>query len=214
MDLHINEMFFSFSGEVGGIRQGHPCMILRLQGCNLSCPWCDAPGTSQEGYGAYFDTRIIAKIIAETDLPILITGGEPLLQQEAILEMLVYAVHYGFNQIVQIETNGTQVLDEHLLNVACMVVDFKVTYEHLMLTMELDKLKSKDWVKGLVTKEEEIDLFLELSRNWLDKPRIQNPQFAISTTDKELYPVICKKVLDSELPIIVNVQIHRYLSVR
>jgi len=39
--LNVNEIFTSISGEVGGaFPQGSVVTFIRLQGCNLKCPWC------------------------------------------------------------------------------------------------------------------------------------------------------------------------------
>lgn len=95
------EIFYSLQGE--GTRCGAPAVFLRLAGCNLACKWCDTKHSW--GNGILCSTRDVAAHIAGYDSPALvITGGEPLLQQaplEKLLTQLPDSMH------VEVETNGT-----------------------------------------------------------------------------------------------------------
>ena len=39
--ISINEVYPSIQGE--GLLGGLPSLFIRIQGCNLRCPWCDQP---------------------------------------------------------------------------------------------------------------------------------------------------------------------------
>lgn len=112
--LRVNETFRSLQGEGPSI--GQPALFLRLADCNLACSWCD---TRYSWDWAQFDSRqerhdVISTDLAGTiitDLPesglLVVTGGEPLLQQAGLLELIptVRASVPGLR--VEIETNGT-----------------------------------------------------------------------------------------------------------
>lgn len=118
--LHINEIFKSIDGE--GARTGQPSIFIRFSGCNLNCEYCD---TKYALNGNQYDSRytsidkVIDKIISlsipnkDIKFPdvvnnITITGGEPLLRQKEIIEVLdgLYnKPEYRFE--INIETNGS-----------------------------------------------------------------------------------------------------------
>ena len=95
------EIFYSLQGE--GARCGTPAVFLRLAGCNLACKWCDTKHSW--GNGILCSTRDIAAHLRDFNSDsLVITGGEPLLQQEALarlLHLLPETMH------VEVETNGT-----------------------------------------------------------------------------------------------------------
>lgn len=100
----------TFQGEGPSI--GTPAVFIRLSRCNLACSWCDTKYTWD---WAHFDPR---KESAHLDIAaladwalsappglVVITGGEPLLQQSK-LALLVPRLLAGGKR-VEIETNGT-----------------------------------------------------------------------------------------------------------
>ena len=95
------EIFYSLQGE--GARCGSPAVFLRLAGCNLHCSWCDTryswlPGCELE------EAEVAARLQAFGCPAVVITGGEPLLQAEA-LERLLALLPTDF--YIEVETNGT-----------------------------------------------------------------------------------------------------------
>lgn len=106
--------FVSIQGE--GNYVGVPCVFVRFSGCNLNCPGCDTK-YHKDGYD--IDTNEIIKIIKELNpltKSVVFTGGEPLLFQPAIVEIvkgLTPSFVPAYNHInysfwwFQIETNGT-----------------------------------------------------------------------------------------------------------
>ena len=91
--LRINELFYSVQGE--GKTIGHPRLFIRLSGCNLKCNFCD---TKYHPKVNEVDETLFAKYDKWC-----ITGGEPLLQQREIINLI-----NEYNPSwVEIETNGT-----------------------------------------------------------------------------------------------------------
>jgi organic radical activating enzyme len=115
--VRIVEMFGpTFQGE--GPSVGKRAVFLRLWGCNLDCSWCDTPYTWDiRGKNGTVFTRAeesdewsletIAERFVElsdgTECVLVITGGEPLIQQDQIISLLELLP--GVN--VEVETNGT-----------------------------------------------------------------------------------------------------------
>jgi len=106
--------FLSIQGE--GNYAGIPAVFVRFSGCTLKCPDCDTK-YHQEGFE--IDTDEIVKQILELNpltKSVVFTGGEPLLQQEAIADIINKlqpsfrprhgSLNYKFWWF-QIETNST-----------------------------------------------------------------------------------------------------------
>ncbi len=95
------EIFYSLQGE--GVRMGTPAVFLRLAGCNLCCHWCDTKHSW--GKGVEVDAATLAaRILSYGCRSLVITGGEPLLQQEELATLLTLLPADFF---VEVETNGT-----------------------------------------------------------------------------------------------------------
>lgn len=104
--LAVAEIFGpTFQGE--GPNAGRLCHFLRLGGCNLACSWCDTPYTwDATRFNLRQEIKNLDLEVVRDDLAfakhVVITGGEPLLQADAIWELL-----NPFEQTYEIETNGT-----------------------------------------------------------------------------------------------------------
>ena len=83
MNMIVNEIFTSIEGE--GIRAGRLCTFIRFTGCNLRCSWCDTRYAFDEG--REMSVREILDSVPADARCVTVTGGEPLLQKEAVLEL-------------------------------------------------------------------------------------------------------------------------------
>ncbi|MGH8904199.1 MAG: 7-carboxy-7-deazaguanine synthase QueE [Egibacteraceae bacterium] len=100
----------TFQGE--GQSAGQQAVFVRLSRCNLSCSWCDTPYTWD---WSRFDPRaesrripvgmVAAWVLASPVRLVVITGGEPLLQQTGLVPLVEHLAAAG--RRVEIETNGT-----------------------------------------------------------------------------------------------------------
>ena len=105
--LRVIEIFDSLQGE--GWWAGVPMSFVRLAGCNapelgLEClRWCDTRAAWDPSAGEVFS---ISEVLGQARLPrICVTGGEPLLQKQALNKLIREAHRHG--QKVHLETNGT-----------------------------------------------------------------------------------------------------------
>lgn len=111
--LNLSEIYETIQGE--GLLVGTPSLFIRVQGCNLRCPWCDQPESLDFRGGSEFPLEsVIERARSSPFRHAVITGGEPF--TEPNLGKLVKALlKEGFT--VQIETNGT-LWNEELEDVA------------------------------------------------------------------------------------------------
>lgn len=119
--LFVHEIFSSFQGE--GILVGAPQVFLRLSGCNLHCSFCDTPAAREraptclvekpgEGeeripnpLGLEETVSVVSSMWTPATHSVSVTGGEPLLQAEALSGLFQRLKKRGMS--VYLETNGT-----------------------------------------------------------------------------------------------------------
>jgi organic radical activating enzyme len=109
LTLKVSEIFESLQGE--GVSSGAPCIFVRLAQCNLHCTWCDTKYTWDFERYRYADevreqsVADVAQLVnAAPSRRLVVTGGEPLLQQRALRE---FFARLAPDIVVEVETNGT-----------------------------------------------------------------------------------------------------------
>jgi len=103
--MRIHSIFKSINGEVNKYHQGSICIFIRLAGCSLRCKYCDTVQAQSPDSGKEMNIdEIINEVVKfKNCYRVTITGGEPLLQ-EAELEELVNRLSMEYD--ISIETNG------------------------------------------------------------------------------------------------------------
>ena len=110
-ELVVSEIFGpTLQGE--GPTAGTRCGFVRLGRCNLDCVWCDTPYTWD---WTRFDPAVELRRVPVPDVlttieamgvdRVVVTGGEPLLQQRALAVLVARGRERGWR--FEIETNGT-----------------------------------------------------------------------------------------------------------
>lgn len=116
--LIVNEIFGpTLQGE--GPSLGQPCAFLRVSGCNQHCVWCDTPYTwdwknwdiKKEAHKTLAEDvcKKIKEHLPKINPMLVISGGEPLLQQEQ-LAVILETLHNDTtleDLWVEVETAGT-----------------------------------------------------------------------------------------------------------
>lgn len=117
LSLKLSEVFRSLQGE--GPSAGTPALFVRLALCNLRCRWCDTRYTWDFDRYVYDEEVRLASVAdlartidAAPERRLILTGGEPLLQQAALVELLQ---RISPDIRVEVETNGTLQPDPGLL---------------------------------------------------------------------------------------------------
>jgi putative 7-cyano-7-deazaguanosine (preQ0) biosynthesis protein QueE len=119
MRLPLNELFETVQGE--GSKTGTPSTFIRLQGCDVGCPWCDTKHTwtlneasalsdvldkhdSDERFAWVAVEDVVTLVDGRQTKHVVITGGEPC--QYDLRELTQALIDHGHS--VQIETSGTE----------------------------------------------------------------------------------------------------------
>ena len=122
------EIFHTIQGE--GVSAGLPAIFIRTSRCNLHCRWCDTDYTwNFEGtpWKHDFDARpdyrkhrksevtielspeeIAGHVLRFPTRRVILTGGEPLLQQAEWIELIALLRQTDPNFLFEVETNGTR----------------------------------------------------------------------------------------------------------
>lgn len=174
--LVLDEVFLSLQGEAGEV--GRPSLFVRLGGCPIRCDYCDTPRSwtdrpRWELHGRHRTesfanpvasaelTRRLASLCEDyavvlQDIPLAVTGGEPLIQADALAEWLPTLSCEG----VLLETAGTDptALADLLPFVDRVSLDWKLP--HTLRSGSTDPVACLDalaaggasgWVKLVVT---------------------------------------------------------------
>jgi 7-carboxy-7-deazaguanine synthase len=104
--LTVSEIYLSIQGE--STHTGRPCVFVRLAACNLRCVWCDTPYAFTGGTKMTVDD-VREQVRAYGCGLVELTGGEPLLQREAI-PLMAGLLDDGMD--VLLETGGHMPIDD------------------------------------------------------------------------------------------------------
>ena len=119
--LSNDKLFYTLEGE--GEYVGHPSVFMRLAMCNLTCQGF-ASQDSPHGCDSFISWSVKNKFTIKEILDIMaednyvqhlkagaiwkITGGEPLIQQKKLLELVeAFIEKFNFTPIIDFETNAT-----------------------------------------------------------------------------------------------------------
>lgn len=129
----VPEIFASIQGE--GQSAGRPSVFVRFATCNLHCWWCDTPYTwnwqggnlphrDTDNGAARFDMKqeivqldtayIAEQVCALAPERVILTGGEPLMQQAALADLIDHVRANLPACKFEVETNGTITPDQDL----------------------------------------------------------------------------------------------------
>lgn len=206
--LKVTEIFLSIQGESRTV--GIPTVFIRLTGCPLRCHYCDT------AYAFYGGKRLtltdILKQVAHYQVNhVLLTGGEPLAQPEALtlLKQLCNR-HYT----VSLETSGA--LDVSRVDPRVIkVVDIKTPSSGEVsrnLLRNLSCLNKQDQLKFVISDRADYEWACAFARtnNLLDQP--QPAELLFSPAHGTLSPThLAEWILADRLPVRLQVQLHKYL---
>jgi 7-carboxy-7-deazaguanine synthase len=171
--VNISEIFYSIEGE--GIEIGRPEIFIRLAKCNLKCIWCDTKYSWNDGNEMSVNGTLneIAKYPCKN---VSITGGEPLLQREELLELIQQLKKLDY--WIQINTNGT-IYDKRIFELVDLVsMDCKCPSSGMKSDPDVMKktkglFASKSQFKFIISDEEDYRYAKNIVRTLLqDTPNV------------------------------------------
>ena len=151
--LTVFEIYESIQGE--STHTGRPCVFIRLAACDLRCAWCDTPYAFTGGRKMSVDEVLTETARFGTRL-VEITGGEPLLQPEAI-PLMSRLLDTGHS--VLLETGGHLPIDD-VPDEVVAIVDVKCPGSGEAAHMHwpnLEQLSAHDEVKFVIADRADFD---------------------------------------------------------
>ena len=205
MNLKINEIFYSIQGESS--HTGLPCIFIRLTYCNLRCSYCDTD------YAFYNGTDMkISEIISEidkypTDL-VMITGGEPLLQENCIY-LMQELLNKSYS--VMLETSGSLKLKDVPKSVI-KIVDFKCPTSSMMDKNDwaiITDIQKEDEIKFVIANKEDYDW----SKKMIKKHNLNKicPILFSPVYNKIDISILADWILEDGLNAKLQMQLHKHI---
>jgi 7-carboxy-7-deazaguanine synthase len=225
----VTEIFRSIQGE--STHAGLPCIFVRLTGCNLRCTWCDTAYAFHGGTKMSIE-EIISRVddlssvkkdqrgaIATSDRAISLvelTGGEPLLQPDAI-PLAKKLLDAGYT--VLIETSGERPIAE-LPREVIKILDVKCpdSGEPDTFRMEnLDAIGDKDEIKFVISSRRDYEFARDFMRQHGLAQRVRQVIFSPVHADPEgTWPGMSSRdvtewILEDGLPVRLGLQLHKFI---
>jgi 7-carboxy-7-deazaguanine synthase len=202
--LRLTETFLSLQGE--GEHAGLLCYFIRTAGCDLRCRWCDTDYSWTGGVKHSLDD-IVAGIPDGVTL-VQITGGEPLLQRDAVIELMKRLLP-GYR--VLLETGGHRSI-KGLPQEVHIVLDIKLpgsNEAHHDFAANLPFLKSSDEIKFVISNREDY----EAARFWMAEHCLhQICKVLVSPVFGEIAPSdLAGWVIEDRLPVRMQLQQHKLI---
>jgi 7-carboxy-7-deazaguanine synthase len=226
----ISEIFRSVQGE--GTRTGLPCIFVRLTGCNLRCTWCDTPyafhgGKKMEVQEVLNRVHELSSLSAQSQngsvtaskpkLSLVeLTGGEPLLQPEAV-PLAQKLLDSGYQ--VMIESSGERQVSV-LPRAVIKIIDIKCPDSgepDTFLMENLDALDGKDEIKFVISTRRDYEFARDFTLRHDLASRVHQVIFSPVHADPagawqgmNAHELV-EWILQDELPVRLGLQIHKFI---
>jgi 7-carboxy-7-deazaguanine synthase len=203
--MKISEIFTSIQGETSFV--GLPFTFVRLTGCNLRCSYCDTQYAYEEGTEYSLD-KVVAEVNKRAVSRVVITGGEPLLQDETYI---LCSRLLDAGATVLLETNGS-ILIKDVDQRVHRILDLKCPgsgMDKYMIFKNVDYLTVRDEIKFVISDRKDFEWVLEI----LNQHEMQGRAHVLfSPVSDRLHPQeLAEWILQEKLNVRLQLQIHRYI---
>jgi 7-carboxy-7-deazaguanine synthase len=224
--LRVHSIFKSINGEVTRNGQGSLCTFIRLQGCNLSCSYCDTKdsrslNTLNEPASVH-DIFMTVELLGSQN--ITITGGEPLYQKKDLERLSLFLDQHKYH--VSIETNGSFLIPKWS-HVHCWIADWKSpssgSRKHMFYS-NFKNLRSWDFVKFVIGDRADFEDAMDFVIYWEYQRRQKkgqpHPHYAFSPIHGTSFDSALLVDWMSKIPLllqnnaILNLQLHKIIGVK
>lgn len=209
--LQISELYTSLQGE--GLHSGLPCFFIRTAVCDIRCQWCDTPHALGKGHWMS-KNELFAQLPQHIPL-IQITGGEPLVQKENIIQLiqalLVTPKYKNQEKKVILETGGHRPLGGIPVKTH-IVMDIKLSASgesHHDFGANLKYLKHSDEIKFVVQDQQDFIKACEWIREY-NLEKVCNLLFS-SVWGKLPLSKLAEWVLEANLQARIQTQLHKVI---
>ena len=235
--LVVNEIYLSLQGE--STFAGLPCIFVRLTACNLRCSYCDTAYAFTEGKKRELGevrTEVLRLAMPYSShqpatlnhrLPLVeLTGGEPLLQPNALL-LMKQLCDDGFTVLV--ETSGALDISKVDPRVR-RIMDLKCpssgevernrfeNIPHLKATDEIKfvigTVEDYEWAKQQIAAHQ-LDTICPLLMSWVHPLRPEQQDKALKRVPAGLTPItrqaLVERIVADALPVRFQAQLHKII---
>jgi len=235
--LAINEIYLSLQGE--STFAGLPCIFVRLTACDLRCSYCDTAYAFTEG-----NKKSLAEILSDvkrlaapflssqpstlnSQFPLIeLTGGEPLLQKNA-LPLMKSLCDDGFT--VLLETSGAHDISpvdprvHRIMDLKCpgsgeVERNRWENIKHLKATDEIKFVigtaEDYEWARQQIAKHK-LDAICPLLFSWVHPLSPEQQDKSLKKVPAGQTPVsrheLAEKIIADALPVRFQVQMHKVI---
>ena len=178
MKVRLFEIFTSVEGE--GILYGTKTLFVRLAGCPFTCFYCDTieslPMDSGTEYSIGDANDLIDSKLEKNTYKVNFTGGEPLVQSEAVLEMAKHIKSRNIPTYLESSCYDSEKFSEVLPYIDYIKIEFKTPDAKFVDSKHYSKLiknaleclknsvqsKKVTYIKIVVSSKTELDSLKEL----------------------------------------------------
>ena len=190
---------------------GWPCLLIRLAGCNLRCSYCDTDYAWTGGKKMSVEA-VVKAAIRHRRPRVLLTGGEPLLQEHTPL-LIKALIEKGFQ--VSLETNGSLDISPVLWSVH-IVMDLKTPdsgcVKHNLLE-NLERLKPGDELKFVLAGRNDYLWARRTLKNYEQLHRGRRFEAVFSPVHLRLKPArLYEWIIKDRLNVRFGLQLHKYIG--
>ena len=239
--LVINEIYLSLQGE--STFAGLPCIFIRLTACNLRCSYCDTAYAFTQGKRQSLEQiqNEISRLAAPFDggpeslpasphagrLPLVeLTGGEPLLQADA-LPLMSRLCDQGFT--VLLETSGAHDISlvdprvHRIMDLKCPSSgeESRNRWENISRLKAADEIKfvigtdqDYQWMKQQIARHR-LDRICPLLVSWVHPLAAEQQDPSLKKVPAGQQPLsrqeLAEKIIDDALPVRFQVQMHKVI---
>jgi 7-carboxy-7-deazaguanine synthase len=228
--LVVNEIYLSLQGE--STFAGLPCIFIRLTACNLRCSYCDSAYAFTEGKKQSFEEILseihrLAKPFSPSTLPLVeLTGGEPLLQKNALpLMTQLCDAHYtvlletsGAHDISVVDSRVRRIMDLKCPSSGEVARNRWENIPHLKSTDEikfvLGTVEDYVWMKQQIT-ERKLDSICPLLVSWVHPLAPEQQDKSLKRVPAGQTPIsrlqLVENIIADALPVRFQAQLHKII---
>jgi len=235
LKVRLFEIFTSVEGE--GILYGTKTLFVRLAGCPFTCFYCDTKESLPLGSGKEYDiqeaSRLIESNLQNQTYKVNFTGGDPLIQHEAVAELAKFVQSKKIPTYLESSCFDSDKFNHVLPFIDIIKIEFKTKDSDFVDSKHYERLidnainclkssiltKKTTYIKIVVSSKTELNdftnlvkkIFNSVSTNQIDGFVIQ-PTYGIAEPSLELLLKLYDVVYPYYIDVKVVPQLHKFIG--